>query len=465
MLTRIGGVLLVILTQQPATAPAAGAEFDKRLAKAARALVPDHLALAKKCREWKLDKQAAKEWSQVLALDPENAEARAGLGYKRVDGVWVEPKGETPFDGSREKLEEVWPRRNAIAKKAVKELTPVVDYGVSAGLEKRARELARLIVEYDINAAGARKALGQVMTDDGWTSKADVEDAQRLAKRIASAPVPKPAAGPSPFEAKLGVKLLKLETPRVRVEGTLNDSESRDVAQRAEAAWTELTEFTGLAAPKDLTTVTFLLFAGKGEFEKAVDGFSKYRQEQYIAVAKSASMAWLSTGPGAILGPRQPSILYRDSAVHYVVHHLVEGWCAPAEAPAWLREGAAFWTSSRIAKSTSTYCSAFHGTNEDARSAAQRDWRATARAWAMDGGGPTARQAMESGLKELDMERIVKSRTLFDAFVRSRPEDLREYIRRIAAKESPEAAAREAFHVKDYEELDARWRDYVKDHY
>jgi hypothetical protein len=72
---------------------------------------------------------------------------------------------------------------------------------------------------------------------------------------------------------------------------------------------------------------------------------------------------------------------------------------------------------------------------------------------------------MESGLKELDMERIVKSRTLFDAFVRSRPEDLREYIRRIAAKESPEAAAREAFHVKDYEELDARWRDYVKDHY
>ncbi|MEK7467867.1 MAG: hypothetical protein AAB074_10675 [Planctomycetota bacterium] len=67
--------------------------WEEYAAKAA-ALKPDtaageHAALAKWCRERKLIDEARAQWEAVLAKAPENAEARAALNWRKVDGKWV----------------------------------------------------------------------------------------------------------------------------------------------------------------------------------------------------------------------------------------------------------------------------------------------------------------------------------------------------------------------------------------
>jgi hypothetical protein len=49
-----------------------------------------HLAMARWCSKRKLEDQAQAHWTRVLELDPDNAEARQRLGFRSINGVWME---------------------------------------------------------------------------------------------------------------------------------------------------------------------------------------------------------------------------------------------------------------------------------------------------------------------------------------------------------------------------------------
>jgi hypothetical protein len=57
-----------------------------------RNTVEDQLALAKWCKTAGLKDEWRAHLGNVLALNPDHAEARAALGYQLVDGVWMTPK-------------------------------------------------------------------------------------------------------------------------------------------------------------------------------------------------------------------------------------------------------------------------------------------------------------------------------------------------------------------------------------
>jgi hypothetical protein len=57
-----------------------------------RNTVEDQLALAKWCKTAGLKDEWRAHLGNVLALNPDHAEARAALGYQLVDGVWLSPK-------------------------------------------------------------------------------------------------------------------------------------------------------------------------------------------------------------------------------------------------------------------------------------------------------------------------------------------------------------------------------------
>jgi hypothetical protein len=57
-----------------------------------RNTVEDQLALAKWCKTAGLKDEWRAHLGNVLALNPDHAEARAALGYQLVDGVWLTPK-------------------------------------------------------------------------------------------------------------------------------------------------------------------------------------------------------------------------------------------------------------------------------------------------------------------------------------------------------------------------------------
>lgn len=51
-----------------------------------------HLALAAWCRSQNLPDEARQEWEKALAADPECAEARVALGFRKVNGAWAIPE-------------------------------------------------------------------------------------------------------------------------------------------------------------------------------------------------------------------------------------------------------------------------------------------------------------------------------------------------------------------------------------
>ena len=51
--------------------------------------VENHLALAEKCKTFKLNDKAELHYRQVIALDPDHAEARKQLGYSNFNGMWL----------------------------------------------------------------------------------------------------------------------------------------------------------------------------------------------------------------------------------------------------------------------------------------------------------------------------------------------------------------------------------------
>jgi hypothetical protein len=64
----------------------------RRLREKYRETVEDQLALAAWCKKAGLQDQWRAHLGNVLALNPDHAEARGLLGYQRVDGVWLTPQ-------------------------------------------------------------------------------------------------------------------------------------------------------------------------------------------------------------------------------------------------------------------------------------------------------------------------------------------------------------------------------------
>lgn len=51
--------------------------------------VENHLALAEKCKTFKLTDKANLHYRQIIELDPDHAEARKQLGYRNFNGIWL----------------------------------------------------------------------------------------------------------------------------------------------------------------------------------------------------------------------------------------------------------------------------------------------------------------------------------------------------------------------------------------
>jgi len=66
----------------------------------AKALAPGdvtgHLDLAKWCKANGLSQRMRKEFEQVILFEPDNEEARAGLGHKQIGGKWRTPEEQQP---------------------------------------------------------------------------------------------------------------------------------------------------------------------------------------------------------------------------------------------------------------------------------------------------------------------------------------------------------------------------------
>ena len=129
----------------------------------------EHAALAKWCRERKLIHEARAEWESVLAREPENAEARAALNWRKEGGTWVRDLALWAAD---------WVKADALLaapsvpapeerERRRKRRSVAQDWLFAAGEQRRAELLAQLTQCVMTGDAGARHEMAAAFRSDG----------------------------------------------------------------------------------------------------------------------------------------------------------------------------------------------------------------------------------------------------------------------------------------------------------
>jgi hypothetical protein len=110
--------------------------------------VDGQTGLARWCGKHKLDEQARAHWTRVLEFDPGHAEARQGLGFRKVDGRWVDDHDISQTVAAARKA-------SATAAKWISRLQKLRDRLADESVAKRKKAMADLMAIRDLAAADA----------------------------------------------------------------------------------------------------------------------------------------------------------------------------------------------------------------------------------------------------------------------------------------------------------------------
>jgi hypothetical protein len=123
------------------------AEYRKMRGKYAET-VDGQVALARWCAKHKLEEQARAHWTRVLEFDPDQAEARKGLGFRKLDGRWVGDHDISQTQGAARKA-------SATAATWISRLQKIRDRLADENAAKRKKAIADLMALRDPAAADA----------------------------------------------------------------------------------------------------------------------------------------------------------------------------------------------------------------------------------------------------------------------------------------------------------------------
>jgi len=162
---------LVCLWLALATGTSARGRVDDPLdgvrAEARTGLVVRLLDLATWCNQNQLFEERDRVWRAVIAIEPDNLEARKGLRYARnVDGSWKEPSQRPAKNMNAAALEKL-PEKRAEAVRPFSEslIGKIKDATVPPEVR---RSVLTEILAVDPDDAEAHALLGEVQTDKGW---------------------------------------------------------------------------------------------------------------------------------------------------------------------------------------------------------------------------------------------------------------------------------------------------------
>jgi len=277
---RVGTMLLcasLLVARAAGEAGGAAADVESERAAVRQELMAQLEGLAAWCAKQKvfLKRQEVYEW--MLRLDPENADARRGLGWiKDKDGQW-RPKEHRvpPVDHDKEAASEFALRRAEVAAGFAGALFALLD-GHADELSAEEREsLLDDVLRVDPDNARAHDLRGEAKLADRWVLVETVAAKQRRGElremvRTAFRTVPKARARtPDAKERGFGIEWTAVYTsPLVRSLGTGSEEEVRRLT---EAMWATRSYFNaalgaGADFPEDFTVYSLARSSDKLAF-------------------------------------------------------------------------------------------------------------------------------------------------------------------------------------------------------
>jgi len=447
-------------------------ELAARWSAAAKRLSQRHAELAKKLVAKKMHELAWEEWLHAAELDPSNVEAERALGrtFDKSKSAWVAAAAAKPKknEGTPSELKirakECADERLAASAKLIDEIEMLARWAESQGLKEPAKDLWRRILrDYDSRHEPALLATGSQFIDGRWVMPDDVARHAEGKKRIDDSAEGDAVSEASELDKKLEWKLVKRRSAHFLLEGMHSDDEMKELVRCCEAAHAQVCEALRLDAGAVSARIHGVFMAEAHHFDVFIDRAVDLRENDR---ARYKSLGGYASSAKLLIANYQGENSWadvKDISVHMTAHLLLDQTLKTKPAPAWLREGLAFWCTERLLVSAFTECQRNKTGASDERGLPDvRDWPKEVREAAVHGTAPPLRAVMLSDLGSLTPPAMMKAWSLVDYLLTDQREKFTAFLGALKSGKEQEEALKEAFGGPGIEEVDALWVASVK---
>lgn len=332
------------------------------------ALVGRLLELALWCNQNQLFEERDRVWRAVIAIEPDNIDARKGLRYARnVDGSWKDPSPRPAKNMNATALKEL-PGKRAEAVKPFSEalLGQIQDESV---LPELRRSILAEILSVDPDDVEARALLGEIKTEKGWvlketvaakTRRADIRAAVEAAKAAPPGILPATA---TPDEKQLFDKWKSgAQSGTVRVIGTGDAKSCDDMANHCRITGAVFQAVLGVE-PRWAEDFGIFLVTGAGEKDAFVAGLPNLQDAQKDSLKRTIGGGIPGSWKIALF--ETDEVKRRDCGVRHSLAHLLKQGFEVETGHAWIFEGLGLYLTREICGTRLTwFCTGTGVTNQ-----------------------------------------------------------------------------------------------------
>lgn len=444
-------------------------KFRAQNEKAAR----EHVTLGKFCAGKKLHAAALLEYRRALKLDANCTDAKRGLSWKFEGGAWVpdpsavvKSANEGKPEAVEKALDEYDQKRRTAAAKSAKEYSELAAWAAKKSLKEEAKAAWRMAWFYDSSSEEARAGSGWVRTNGYWVSPADADARQAEAKRIAGAGAGERVAERSEVESRTGWSLAKRTSEHFRFEGMYSDAEMATLVRTAEATRLAFIEAFELPADALKEPILGVFLKTKEDHVAFLEKYAELRGRELDEHRNFAGWAKYSPDTFEVREGGHGWALMPDWTVHQVAEFLFAAQYGIQNCPAWLREGIAYWFTYRMTSSALTNCVSFDSAATGGEDWEEiLEWKRLTKERLREGKSPPMREVLEGRLNSLDGPKGVKGWSLVDWMLAARRTEFLSFLGMLGGGTAPDVAIREAFGVRNDDELEAQWAEFVLENY
>lgn len=445
------------------------AEYQRRYRSAANAVAKLQRFAARWCADHGLHAAAFHEWQESLELEPDSEDARKALGFERKKGEWVRDESvtvEMTNDGGAKEIEEnleVYRKKRAgIVAAAQRELAPLAEWAGDRGFGTRSKRLWELVRTFDPFNANACEAVGWKDVGNRWFPPGEAAARKAQLELVEKGDGGEAQKKASDLTDAMEAKLERRRSAHFTFEGRATQKQLGEWLRGAEAARQMLFELLPADEQKRAGHITAVFLNSRADHVKFLEKCTPLEEDD----RKTYEMlgGWNTFSPSIayeLWTPGDMPEYHREAAIHVGVHMMFQSTFGLAKPPPWLGEGFALWFTDRLTGSALARCTDLMGNKmgED-RSASTAGWRARFRTMLREGSAPTPKALFRAHNDDLTMDKLIASWSLV-SFLADNPERFRKFIALLSEGGDPTDSLFEALGVKDYDEVQRQWEEWV----
>jgi tetratricopeptide (TPR) repeat protein len=432
--------------------------------------------LGGEARKLKLFHFARETYEDALKYDTHNKEARKWLGYVRRGGKYFHEdpkkmpegiqKGQNELQSTIDKKIEDWKEMKRKTGLFVgRKYAALGTWCAGKNLPDQARKAWEKAIKFDKENSAARKGLGHKKVQGEWLTPKQIK-AREEAKEGKFV-----NDSHSRFEDSLGIKLRKIESAHFRIESVVAPDRMKDFIKKVETAYAYFVRDVGEPELRDIwgRRANLLVLGTLQQWHKYVDvhGSSSKRQKEFTKKLQG-STATASLFGVVHEGSEQSS---HEGTVDHLVHK-VGHFCAYHYwnvNHAWLLEGFAYYYTVKVLNSSRTHCVALGGYGQSPGGAKKwgdsDSWKELVKAEVVAGNDPDLRTFFKTPISNLQYGASVKAWSMISWLFDKHREKFMEWLSAVGKGGREQPKAMEEIFGWTFEECDAKWRQYVREHY